>query len=456
MNPLLHSLNRGLCGAAAAAVLIAAGPGLARAQTLAADFRPTEAQTQLLQRAAALGATGITAKGAAGGGMVLGGQLEGRQFAVAIPAGWKGDALVFAHGYTRPGTSLHVADDPTAFGAGGSGIMRVAYDDGLAAGHSAYDKSGMAVKTGAANTLRLRNFLAALGAHRIYVSGSSMGGNIVMALIEQEPRAFAGAFAQCGVTDGWEKELGQLTDLRLAYNLLTEGTPYALPGLQDATRSALEIIPPAGENGDAFRTAQTARLVAPLIALFRAAEKAPNGPEARIIRQVASIGGFEPEIASFFYPLVTLSFGADDMRATFGGQIYGNTDKVYRSNEMTPAEAEAFNRKVQRFSADPAAVAEARRWRQVTGRFRTPLVTLHNRIDSLVPYAQAEGLRRIVEASGNSARLLQITAPAAQWPLPIGGKGYDHCGFTPDEIQTSWRALRTWVETGVRPVLAEY
>jgi len=383
--------------------------------------------------------------------MVLGGKLEGRQFALAFPADWTGDALVFAHGYTLPGMPLAVAENPTDKGAGGSGIMGVAYDDGLAAGHSAYDKAGMAVKTGAANTLRLRNFLADLGARRVYVSGSSMGGNIVMTLIEQNPRAFAGAFAQCGVTDGWEREFGQLTDLRAAYNQLTAGTPYALPGVQDVTRSALDIVPPAGTGGDAHRTAQALRLTAPIVALFKAAEKAPDGPEVRIIRQVASIGGFEPEIGSFFYPLVTLSFGADDLRATLGGQIYGNIGKVYRSDEMTPAEAAAFNRGVQRFAADPAAVAEARRWHQVTGRFTTPLVTLHNRIDSLVPYAHAESLQRIVAAAGNSDRLLQKSAPAVLYPLPIGGKGYDHCGFTPDEIQNSWRALRTWVESGRRP-----
>lgn len=452
-NTIVH-WSRLTCGVTLAATVAAAPrPACAREET--PPFQPSAEQAALLQRARGLGVTESTSRPAPGGGMILGGKLEGRQFAVAIPAGWKGDALVFAHGYTLPGTPVQVAEDPLSANAGGSGIMRFAYQDGLAAGLSAYDKAGMAVKTGATNTLRLRDFLTALGAQRVYVSGSSMGGNIVIALIEQQPRAFAGAFAQCGVTDGWEKEIGQLTDLRLAYNQLTAGTPYALPGVQDATRSALPIVAAQGQNQEVYLQAQAMKLVGPVMALFAAAEKAPDGPEARIIRQVASIGGFEPDIAAFFYPLVTLGLGADDMRATFGGQIYGNQDKIYRSNEMTPAEAEAFNRQVQRFSADPAAVEEARRWRQATGRFQTPLVTIHNRIDSLVPYAQAEGLHRIATASGAADRLLQITAPAVRAPLPIGGKGYDHCGFTPDQIQTGWRALRSWAETGRRPHLAD-
>jgi len=442
------------CGAAFVGLVSLTAFG-AQAREDAASFRPSPEQAALLQKAGRLGVTEATTRPAPDGGMILGGKLEGRQFSVAIPAGWKGDALVFAHGYTLPGTPVRVAEDPLSAGAGGSGIMRFAYQDGLAAGLSAYDKAGMAVKTGATNTLRLRDFLTALGARKVYVSGSSMGGNIVIALIEQYPNAFAGAFAQCGVTDGWEREIGQLTDLRLAYNQLTAGTPYALVGVQDATRSALPIVAAAGENQDAYLQAQAVKLVGPVVALFAAAEKAPDGTEARIIRQVASIGGFEPDIAAFFYPLVTLGFGADDMRATFGGQIYGNRNKIYRSNEMTPAEIEAFNRQVQRFDADPAAVEEARRWRQATGRFQAPLVTIHNRIDSLVPYAQTEGLARIASAAGASDRLLQITAPAARSPLPLGGKGYDHCGFSPDQIQTGWRALRNWVETGRRPTLAD-
>lgn len=436
-----------------AALLASAQAAAAFAAEPAPAFRPTQAQSMLVQTARRSGAADLTTKAGPNGGLILNGKLDGRAFALAIPAGWKGDALLHAHGYTLPGMPEQIADNPTSKLSGGGGIMSVAYDDGLAAGASAYDKSGMAVEAGAKAILRLRELVKALGAHRVYVNGSSMGGNIVMTLVETQPGAFDGAIAQCGVTDGWVRELGHLTDLRLAYNQLTAGTPYALPGVQDATRSAMPIVPPAGEDGDAFRRKQVLALTAPIVALFKAAEAAPQGSEARIIRQVASIGGFEPELASFVLPFITLGFGADDMRATFGGQIYGNQGKVYRSLEMTPEEIEAFNRGVQRFAADPAAVAQAERWHQVAGRFETPVVTIHNRIDSLVPYAHAESLTRIVAAAGNSERLIQFTAPAVQAPLVIGGKGYDHCGFNRDEIRGVWRTLRAWVESGRRPAV---
>ncbi|ALH81559.1 alpha/beta hydrolase [Sphingopyxis soli] len=416
----------------------------------------TTAQSVLAADARKLGATDIATFAAPDGGFILAGKLAGDQFSVAIPAKWNREALLYVHGYSTPGTPVAVAVDPLAKGTGASGVLLEAYRDGYAAGHSAYDKPGMGVQTATENTLRLRDFLAKLGAKRFLVAGTSMGGNITLSLIEQYPKAFAGALSSCGVTDGWESLFGQLIDMRAAYNLLTEGTPYALPGEQDLTRSALPMDPPAGEaaTSEAFRWGRIGQIAMPVLALAQAAQANPAGREARIMKQVASIGGFEPEPASIAFPLVTATLGMDDLNQTLGGNIYGNMGKVYASPEMTPEEASAFNAKVQRIVADPRAVANARHWHQATGRFRVPLVTIHNRIDSLVPYAQSEALGRIVKAAGNEKRLVQYTVPGTKAPLPVGGvEGYTHCGFSPEQSAAAWEALRGWVETGTRPAV---
>lgn len=414
----------------------------------------TSAQASLVARAAKLGATDLKTLPAPDGGFVLAGKLEGDQFSVAFPAGWKGGVLLFAHGYSAPGSPVAVAEDPLSAAVGTNGMMLKVYRDGYAAGHSAYDKAGMGVETASENTLRLRNFLAKLGAKRLLVAGGSMGGNIVMSLIEQHPKAFAGAISACGVTDGWESLFAQLIDMRAAYNVLTEGTPYALPGERDLLKSALPMDPPAGEaaSSDAFRNGRIVQIALPVLTLAQAAAANPGGREARILKQVASIGGFEPEVASIAFPLVTVTLGMDDLGATLGGNIYSNIGKVYASGEMTGEEVAAFNAKVQRIAADPVAVANARRWHQATGRFAVPLVTIHNRIDSLVPHAQSEALGRIVAAAGNRKRLAQYTVPGTKAPLPVGGvEGYTHCGFTPEQMTATWEALKGWVETGKRP-----
>jgi pimeloyl-ACP methyl ester carboxylesterase len=414
----------------------------------------TSAQSKLVAQAAKLGATELKVLPAPDGGFVLAGKLDGNQFSVAFPSGWKGGALLFAHGYSAPGSPVAVAEDPLSAAVGTNGMMLKAYRDGYAAGHSAYDKAGMGVETASENTLRLRNFLTKLGARRVIVAGGSMGGNIVMSLIEQHPRAFAGAISACGVTDGWESQFAQLIDMRAAYNVLTEGTPYALPGEHNLLKSALPMNPPSGEmaSSDAFRNGRIMQIALPVLTLAQAAKANPGGREARILKQVASIGGFEPEVASIAFPLVTVTLGMDDLNATLGGNIYGNADKVYASPEMTADEASTFNAKVQRIEADPGAIAKARRWYQATGRFEVPLVTIHNRIDSLVPHAQSEALGRIVTAAGNGRRLVQYTVPETKAALPVGGvEGYTHCGFTPEQTTGTWEALKGWVETGKRP-----
>ncbi len=432
---------RGLLAIGAAASLMLAGQAGART-----DAKPS---TPCYDTAAtAAGARSVTITVRADGGMVLGGELEGRQFALAIPKAWNHQALLFAHGYTMPDSSVAVsrdpvADDPTR------GLLGTAYGDGFAVGHSAYDKAGVGVESGAKATLRLERLVERLGATRTYVGGASMGGNIVMALIEQNPRVFAGAISACGVTHGWEMEVGALIDMRAVYNALTRGTPYALPGDKDLARSALPTLPPADSavSREAYQTTQLIRIASPLLKLFTDARRDPQSQAATIVRKVSSLTAFPADPAAFVLPLVTAGLGMDDMRATFGGNVYGNRDKTYASAALTVEEAAALNRDIQRIDAEPAAVAYARRWHQTVGNFRVPLVAIHNEIDPLVPYSQAQGLRSLVEAHGNLRRLTLITVPPERAPIPGSGvEGYVHCGFTPDQLSSAWRTLRGKVE----------
>ena len=432
-----------------AAVLLA---GTSFAQPAPTTFQPTAAQLALQSRARAAGATELAATAAPGGGMILNGTLEGRRFVLTIPAKWTGETVLFGQGYALPGTPPTVPADPLAKDPAG-GLFRHLYARGIASGIAAVDKNGIATETATRNTMRLRTLAGRLGTTRFYAVGGSMGGNIVLSLIENHPRAFSGAVAMCGVTQGWLSMFRQLADMRGAYDVLTEGTPYALPGEKDLTRSALPIVPAAGDPapGDAFREAQRMKLLSPILALFLAAKADPQGPEARIIRQVAAIGGFAPDPAALGTPISAAALGMDDIRATMGGLPVGNRNAIYAPPEMDAAQTAAFNRKMQRYDADPRAVAYARRWHEATGRFRVPLVTVHQTIDSLVPYAQTEGLRRITVAAGNGARLAQYAVPPTRAPLPGGLTGYTHCGFTPAQNIAAFDAMRAWVRTGRRP-----
>ena len=405
----------------------------------------------VMQRVSAFGAAKVDARPMDEAGLLVTGELDGRSFSIAIPEGWNGDAVVYAHGYSLPGTPTAVAANPAAPDA--PMMLQAAFGEKYAAAHSAYDKAGMGVESGAAASLRLRELLVQIGAKRTFAAGFSMGGNIVMTMIEQRPDAFDGAFSGCGVTDGWETQMGPIFDMRAAYNVLTSGTPYALPGIQDVTASALPMALPADFQGSAeqFVQQQSARIAAPILALWSAAVKAPQGSEARIVRQLVTIGGFPEDVASLLYPLVIISLGTDDMRATFGGQFYGNREKAYRPVEMNDAEAAAFNAAVQRFDGDINALARARRFHQVSGTFRKPLVAVHNRLDPFVAYAQAEALTRHARNGGTEALLLQYALPDVREPLRFGVEGLAHCGFTKPQMAEALGLLRAWVIDGQRP-----
>lgn len=431
--------------------LIAAGAALLVA---ACSARSAPDGGRLAARATAAGADHVKVIAAPGGGAVVDGTLEGRQFALAIPHGWNGEALLMAHGYSVPGSPVAVPANPldpdqTA------GLLPRAYAEGVAVGYSAYDKAGMGVETGAANTLRLKRFLDRFGARRVYVAGASMGGNIVMALIERYPHEFAGALAACGVDTGWEEEVGWLISLRAVYNYITKDTPYALPGDHDLAADSLQPLPPLALVGDPWRAMQIWRTARPIAALFKAARANPNGREAVMIKEIADLGQTNPEPASFILPLFTVTLGMDDMNHTFGGVVAGNEGRIYHSDLLSPAQNAALNRGIQRIATDPKAVAYADVWHRSRGDFSTPLVTLHNRTDSLVPYLQAQRLGETVAKAGNGAHLVQFAVPPKVEPLPgTGLSGYAHCGFTPAQAGGAWDTLHGWVETGVRPAPA--
>ncbi len=416
------------------------------------SFAPTPAQRALLDIARRNGASDLKPAPGPDGGMILNGSLAGRAFVLAIPADWNGEMVLFGQGYSTPGSTPVVPADPIAKDPGG-GLFKHLYATGIASGIAAFDKSGIATESGTKNTMRLRALTQRLGARQHYIVGGSMGGNIVMSLIEQHPQAFAGAVSMCGVTQGWLSLIRQMADMRAAYNLLTQGTPYALPGEKDVTRSALPVLPPVDSKtpGDAFREQQKMKILMPIFALFQAAKTNPAGSEARIIRQVAAIGGFASDPAALGAPLYSAALGMDDIVATMGGRPVVNIGKVYDPPEMTATEKAAFNRRIQRFSAEQKAIVFARKWHEATGRYRVPLVTVHQTIDALVPFSQSQALGRIVAKAGNRARLVQYAVPPTRFPLPGGLEGYTHCGFTPQQNAGAFDAMRLWVKTGRRP-----
>ncbi len=281
-----------------------------------------------------------------------------------------------------------------------------------------------------------------------------MGGTVTTALLEQMNANVDGALAVCGVVDGWHTETQFLVDTRAVYEYFTRGTPYALPGDARIDHSLL----PTEAHGlwkvapTIFGLNQARKVMAPVVALFKAARKNPNGMEAKMVRNIASATGSEREVSTTLFPIVLIGLGMDDLIASTGGSPYGNIGKVYHSAELSPEENAALNRGIQRIASSPKAEAYIDTWHKSKGTFQTPLVTLHNRIDPLVPYAQEEGLAAAAEAQKNIGRLSQITVREVSSPLLTTGlSGLAHCGFKKEQVLGAFGRLHEWVTTGIKP-----
>lgn len=78
-----------------------------------------------------------------------------------------------------------------------------------------------------------------------------------------------------------------------------------------------------------------------------------------------------------------------------------------------------------------------------SGRLSDPVLTIHTKWDTLVPWAHESAYAETVAAAGVSDLLVQAST-----------NGLGHCSFSPNEIGASVALLESWVETGVKPSAA--
>lgn len=365
-------------------------------------------------------------------GFTLTGTLEGAKFLVRVPDGWNGELLLFARGYSQPGSPVEVPRPNPNMRA----LLNYAFEQKFAYGYSSYGKSGYAVKSGIESTQLLKRLVElAMPVKRSYLLGESMGGNVTMGLIEKYPDAYAGAISTCGVVAGWYEETRYITDFRLIYDYFTRplGPPYAIGNPPD----------PQKGNDASFNIGTINVSVSNLLK-----NAATNPAVGTAVQQISKVSGVNPDFNSFFIPLLSSLSDAGDQANTSGGNGYGNQDKVYKGSN----DDKALNAGIIRVKADPNAQKYLNDWYTSTGNFKTRLLSIHNLIDPLVPYEFEGLLKKQVEAKNNTANLAQwVVDPQTPNPAnPLGG-GPSHCYFTPSQMKFAWDQMRNWVEKGAKP-----
>jgi pimeloyl-ACP methyl ester carboxylesterase len=344
--------------------------------------------------------TGLAVPGACEEGVLP----SGARSLICVPAlGWNGDLVVYAHGYVPP----TVPDLVFAhLDLNGVYLPDLIQSLGFAFATTSYRKNGLAFLEGTEDMVELVGaFRIAKGVpRRTFATGVSEGGLVTAFLAERVPELFTAAYATCGPIGNFRLQINYIGDFRVLFDYYFPGV-FKLPGLGTPIDIPQAVI-------DSWET-----VYVPLVTAMLLANPARAVELLRVARAPFVPGDFSTVINTTIGLLSYNVLGTNDAKASLGGNPFGNLFRWYSgsSNDL------ALNRGVQRFAADPAALAAMRAY-ETDGRLTIPLVTLHTTGDEVVPYAH-ELLYALKARPSGRGRFV---------PLPV--VRYGHCNFTPGEV----------------------
>jgi len=336
------------------------------------------------------------------------------------PIPWNNQLVVYAHGYTDPGLALDLPAELNLFTIDPSTGQPVPNPESLPAwllsqgyafATTSYSKNGYDVEQGGQSIDALVGMIKqSLPRHalkKVYVVGISQGALISTMLVEQNPRLYnGGALAMCGPLAGWSYEVQYFGDFPLILNYFFPGLPAMLAGApDDATRVfILTTVFSNPANQAALRQ---------LFSVTGAAVN-PNDPNTAVATVMQVLYYSSPAVQS-------------DLIVIAGGNPYDNWRTRYRGSD----DDRALNRSIDRVRGNKKAMRYVAHFYTPDGDLHVPVVTLHNQLDPVVPYAQEQIYAQLVHKEHSSRWLTNL----------VSTNLYGHCAFTPAEIQNAFGAL---------------
>lgn len=364
-------------------------------------------------------------------------------YQVEVPKNWNGMLVMYAHGYNGTGPNLSVS--PPA-------IRRHLLSQGYAWAASSYSTNYYDVRAGVEDTNALalaftdiarRNGRTLAAPSKTYIIGTSMGGHVTAAAVDEENIAtannkirYAGAVPMCGVLGDTE-----LYDYFAAYQaaaMQEAGTPATgwpvqnWPTLGPQVQAKLFSSFPGGATpgAQALPTEQGMRLK-------RIVENLSGGP--RPLWDYAYAGPMQATVWG--------TFGRDGkMLGILNEDVVSTTSIVYQldANPALSNEEIAYNSAIYRVQATPDANRLRRdglRWVPKTNaRIKVPVVTIHTLGDLYVPFRMEQIYKRRADALGTSNLLVQRAI-----------RGIAHCDFTIAEQVSAFEAMIKWEQQGIKP-----
>jgi pimeloyl-ACP methyl ester carboxylesterase len=341
---------------------------------------------------------------------------SGALYLICVPPGFDpatGSLVVYARGSVPPGPSLVLPNDQVD---GVPVVQIVTGVLGFAYATTSYRENGLVVVDATKDLQRLvaqfRELYGPLGGET-YAVGVSEGGLIATLATERHSQLFDGTLALCAPIGSFQREINYFDDFRLAFN-------FYFPALGVALGDPIHI--PATTIAFFSSPGSTAALTAAVIADPTAANALLAAADIPLQFDGSNLAAVVEVIQRLLAYNILFT---NQAQAVLGGQPYDNvtpTDyvRVIDGLPVTPL-----------VTADQAALSHLRAKYETTGRLKSPLVTLFNINDPIVP-SWHEALYRAKVIDAGALELL-----AAQIPSSTFG----HCAFTVQEVLAAFGAL---------------
>ena len=337
-------------------------------------------------------------------------------YRIDIPTAWNHSLVVYYHGYSE-GPYLYRARGPL------NEQTQPIFDRGYAIIQSGFSVSGWALAQAYPETEQLRLYFLdnyakpAEGKEaksmETFVAGASMGGALVVATLELNPKPYEGGLDLCGSVGPSDLAFQRRFAWRAAFDFYFPNTlPPLVPGPVDFQESPF------------FH-----RRVADALRANPAAATA-----MRNLTGVHSDHDLDDDMVYFTYVLA-------DMQHKAGGNPFDNQNYLYTGTTPgSTATDDALNDGVRRYAADPRARDYLAHHYTPTGRLNHPMLALHTTYDPRIPGTTLTVYAEQVALAGFSPNLVQ------QYVHRDG-----HCTFTQEEVGRSFDELVNWVHSGRRP-----
>ena len=352
------------------------------------------------------------------------GTLNAVPYRIDIPAAWNHKLIVYFHGYS---------ETPYTYRLGAQLNEQVAplFERNYAIIESGYSTSGWALAEAYPETEQLRLYFLkkyaepALGksakrlaktpeAIETIAEGGSMGGALVAAVLELNPKPYAGGLDLCGSVGPTDIAFQRRFAWRAAFD-------FYFPNL----------LPPIDPVPTDYEESRTLRL-----RVEQALHDNPAGANA--MRNLTWLHS-DHDLA---LAMVYFEYVIGDIQRRAHGNAFDNRNFVYTGTDPANTFSDnLLNNNVRRYSADPRAREYLLHHYTPNGQLHHPMLALHTVYDPRIPTSTLSLYAEQVAIAGFSDNLVQ------QYVNRDG-----HCTFSEDEIGRTFDELTAWIDQHHRPI----